>query len=144
VFADGLAIVRDHRRLARCTYLAGMLGIGLLVLPASLSEVNGAKLRLRLGPFSLQPGQFSKVLIIARLQQVTSNAGRRVFCRPLNWDHSRHFPIPGRECRRFSAVPDWRHVERPRSFGSAVPEASPRPGEHRVLLDPQRPFDRIG
>ncbi|MFD2420858.1 FtsW/RodA/SpoVE family cell cycle protein [Amycolatopsis pigmentata] len=68
MFALVLFKVRDHRKLSNYTYVAGVLGLGLLVLPgvlpASLSEVNGAKLWLRLGPFSLQPGEFSKILII--------------------------------------------------------------------------------
>lgn len=68
LFAVTLWRVRDHRSLARYAYITGVGGLILLVLPgvlpSSISEVNGAKLWLRLGPFSIQPGEFAKILII--------------------------------------------------------------------------------
>ncbi|WP_236794135.1 FtsW/RodA/SpoVE family cell cycle protein [Amycolatopsis sp. GM8] len=90
LFAGTMVLVRDHRRLAGYTYLAGALGLGFLilpgVLPASLSEVNGAKLWVRLGPLSLQPGEFSKVLVIVfaagflvSKRHLFTTAGKRVF-----------------------------------------------------------------
>ncbi|WP_028938504.1 FtsW/RodA/SpoVE family cell cycle protein [Pseudonocardia spinosispora] len=68
LFAATLWFVSDHRTLARYGYTAGFLGLVLLalpgLLPASISEANGAKIWLRLWIFSIQPGEFSKVLLI--------------------------------------------------------------------------------
>ena len=54
-----LVAVRDHRDLARYPYTWAFIGLGLLLLPAVLparfSEVNGARVWIRLGGFSFQP-----------------------------------------------------------------------------------------
>ena len=63
-----LLAVRDHRALQRYTYTAGAVGLVLLALPAALparfSEVNGARIWIRVAGFSIQPGEFSKLLLI--------------------------------------------------------------------------------
>jgi cell division protein FtsW (lipid II flippase) len=68
LFVAMLWWVADHRSLASYGYTFGLVGLGLLVLPgvlpASISQVNGAKLWLRLGGLSIQPGEFAKILII--------------------------------------------------------------------------------
>ncbi|HEX6404971.1 MAG TPA: FtsW/RodA/SpoVE family cell cycle protein [Pseudonocardiaceae bacterium] len=68
LFVAVLWWVKDHRGLASYGYTFGLVGLGLLVLPGvlpgSISEVNGAKLWLRLGGLSIQPGEFAKILII--------------------------------------------------------------------------------
>jgi cell division protein FtsW (lipid II flippase) len=67
-FVAVLLLVRDHRVLQRYTYTAMVVGLVLLilpaVLPARLSEVNGARIWIRLAGFSFQPGEFAKVVLM--------------------------------------------------------------------------------
>ncbi|MCO1658015.1 FtsW/RodA/SpoVE family cell cycle protein [Pseudonocardia humida] len=88
LFVAVLWLVRDHRKLSRYAFTAGLVGIVLLalpgLLPSSISEVNGAKLWIRIGPVGIQPGEFAKILLIiffaaflVQKRELFTTAGRR-------------------------------------------------------------------
>ena len=88
LFIAVLWYVRDHRVLARYGYTFGFAGLVLValpgLLPASISEVNGAKVWLRLSIFSIQPGEFAKVALmlffsalLVSKRELFTTAGRR-------------------------------------------------------------------
>ncbi|MGP3632003.1 FtsW/RodA/SpoVE family cell cycle protein [Streptomyces sp. 24-1644] len=62
-FVAVLIILKDHRILQRYTYISMVVALILLVLPMFFPAVNGAKIWISLGPFSIQPGEFAKILI---------------------------------------------------------------------------------
>jgi cell division protein FtsW (lipid II flippase) len=90
LFVAVLALVRDHRRLQSYSYTAMFVGLALLVLPAVLpashSQVNGARIWVRFGAFSFQPGEIAKLALevffagyLVRHRDLLRLAGRRVW-----------------------------------------------------------------
>jgi cell division protein FtsW (lipid II flippase) len=89
VFLGVLFVVRDHRVLARYAYTLALVGLFLLLLPAVLparfSEINGARIWIRVAGFSIQPGEVSKICLtvfaasyLVSKRDVLALAGRRV------------------------------------------------------------------
>ncbi|WP_138736006.1 FtsW/RodA/SpoVE family cell cycle protein [Modestobacter excelsi] len=66
LFVAVVVAVRDHRVLARSAYTLALVGLVLLAIPALLpnSEINGAKLWIRVAGFSIQPGEFAKICLV--------------------------------------------------------------------------------
>ncbi len=67
LFIITLVVLRDHRVLQRFTYTSGLAAIVLLILPMVPGvgrEINGARIWISVGPFSLQPGEIAKVLLV--------------------------------------------------------------------------------
>ncbi|MPZ25347.1 MAG: FtsW/RodA/SpoVE family cell cycle protein [Micromonosporaceae bacterium] len=87
-----LAVVRDHRSISRYAWTLGLVGLILMILPGllpasiSASEFDeSAKLWIRIGPFSIQPGEFAKLALLCffayylvRKREVLSLAGKRL------------------------------------------------------------------
>jgi cell division protein FtsW (lipid II flippase) len=84
-----LVLIRETRILQRYTYTFGALGLVLLAIPAvlpnSLSYVNGAKVWIIIGGFSIQPGEFARLALavffagyLVAKRDVLALAGRRV------------------------------------------------------------------
>jgi cell division protein FtsW (lipid II flippase) len=88
LFLALIVVVRDHRLLQRYAYTLALIGVFLLLLPAVLparfSEVNGARIWIRVGGFSLQPAELAKILLtvfgaayLVQKRDVLALAGRR-------------------------------------------------------------------
>ena len=84
-----LVFIREARMLQRYTYTLGAVGLVLLAIPALLpdshSAVNGAKVWIILGGFSVEPGEFARLALavffagyLVSKRNVLAVAGRRV------------------------------------------------------------------
>ncbi|WP_327682330.1 FtsW/RodA/SpoVE family cell cycle protein [Streptomyces sp. NBC_00467] len=63
LFVAVLMLLKDHRILQRYTYISMAAALVLLILPMFFPAVNGAKIWISVGPFSIQPGEFAKIII---------------------------------------------------------------------------------
>ncbi len=79
-------LLRDHRVLQRYTYVCVVSALVLLTLPILFPAVNGARIWIRIAGFSIQPGEFAKVLLavffaayLAANRNALAYTGRRVW-----------------------------------------------------------------
>lgn len=81
-------LTRNPREFARYMWTSGIAGLVLLALPALLpsriSEVNGARIWIRVFGLSIQPGEFAKIALLiffasylVRTREALRSAGRR-------------------------------------------------------------------
>jgi cell division protein FtsW (lipid II flippase) len=88
LFVVTLLAIRDHRLLQRFTYTSGLAAIVLLLLPLLPGigrTIYGARIWIHVGPFSFQPGEVAKVLLVIAFagylvqhRDALALAGRRV------------------------------------------------------------------
>ncbi|WP_432174541.1 FtsW/RodA/SpoVE family cell cycle protein [Streptomyces sp. Tue6028] len=85
-FIAAVLFLRDHRVLQRYTYVSVVAALGLLTLPIFFPAVNGARIWIRIAGFSIQPGEFAKVLLavffagyLAANRNALAYAGRRIW-----------------------------------------------------------------
>lgn len=86
-FIATIWLVKDYRRLASYKYIFGFAGIGFLLLPVTPlgTTINGARLWLRVGGFTFQPGEIAKICLViffaaylAERKELLSIASRKV------------------------------------------------------------------
>jgi cell division protein FtsW (lipid II flippase) len=69
LFVATIVLLQDVKIFQRYMYTLGGIGLFFLalpgLLPSSISGALGAKIWIRVGPFSIQPGEFAKILLIA-------------------------------------------------------------------------------
>ncbi len=98
-FSAVLLLLPDLRWLADFRYTLALLGVVMLLLPLIPGlgrTINGARIWLRAGPFSIQPGEFAKIVLAAFLagyltdkRELLTISNRRVG--PLNVPDFKHF-----------------------------------------------------
>ncbi|WCN03230.1 FtsW/RodA/SpoVE family cell cycle protein [Streptomyces sp. M92] len=86
LFIVVVLLLRDHRVLQRYAYVCVAAALVLLIVPIFFPAVNGARIWIRIEGFSIQPGEFAKVLLavffaayLAANRSALAYAGRRVW-----------------------------------------------------------------
>ncbi|MFF8877277.1 FtsW/RodA/SpoVE family cell cycle protein [Streptomyces flaveolus] len=86
LFIVVVLLLRDHRALQRYAYVCVAAALVLLTVPILFPAVNGARIWIRIERFSIQPGEFAKVLLavffaayLAANRSALAYAGRRVW-----------------------------------------------------------------
>ncbi|WP_406863113.1 FtsW/RodA/SpoVE family cell cycle protein [Streptomyces sp. HUAS MG47] len=88
LFIVVVVLLRDHRTLQRYAYLSVAAALALMIVPIFFPAVNGAKIWIRLGGLSFQPGEFAKILLavffaayLAANRNALAYTGRRIWRR---------------------------------------------------------------
>ncbi|MFF1693797.1 FtsW/RodA/SpoVE family cell cycle protein [Streptomyces sp. NPDC058257] len=63
LFIGVVLFLRDHRVLQRYAYICVVAALVLMIVPIFFPAVNGARIWIRIGGFSIQPGEFAKILL---------------------------------------------------------------------------------
>ncbi|MGW7050778.1 FtsW/RodA/SpoVE family cell cycle protein [Streptomyces sp. NPDC054887] len=86
LFIGVVILLRDHRLLQRYAYLSVAAALVLMIVPIFFPAVNGAKIWIRVGGFSFQPGEFAKILLavffaayLAGNRDALAYTGRRIW-----------------------------------------------------------------
>ncbi|MET9912494.1 FtsW/RodA/SpoVE family cell cycle protein [Streptomyces sp. NPDC006476] len=86
LFIVVVLMLRDHRWLQRYSYVCVAAALVLLLLPILFPAVNGARIWIRIAGFSIQPGEFAKVLLsvffaayLAANRSALAYTGRRIW-----------------------------------------------------------------
>ncbi|MDH6577025.1 FtsW/RodA/SpoVE family cell cycle protein [Kitasatospora sp. MAP5-34] len=86
LFIGVVILLRDHKILQRYAYIGALAALVLMVLPIFFPPVYGARIWIKAGPLSLQPGEFAKVLLavffaayLAVHRDALALTGRRVW-----------------------------------------------------------------
>ncbi|MBB4983039.1 MULTISPECIES: FtsW/RodA/SpoVE family cell cycle protein [Streptomyces] len=86
LFIVAVLLLRDHRTLQGYAYVSVAAALALMILPIFFPAVNGAKIWIRIGGFSFQPGEFAKILLavffaayLAANRNALAYTGRRIW-----------------------------------------------------------------
>ncbi|MFF3841288.1 FtsW/RodA/SpoVE family cell cycle protein [Streptomyces sp. NPDC001930] len=86
LFIVVVLLLRDHRALQGYAYVSVAAALALMILPIFFPAVNGAKIWIRLGGLSFQPGEFAKILLavffaayLAANHNALAYTGRRIW-----------------------------------------------------------------
>ncbi|NML54311.1 FtsW/RodA/SpoVE family cell cycle protein [Streptomyces sp. R302] len=86
LFIVVVLLLRDHRALRGYAYVCVAAALALMILPIFFPAVNGARIWIRLGGLSFQPGEFAKILLavffaayLSANLSALAYAGRRIW-----------------------------------------------------------------
>ncbi|MBX9422930.1 FtsW/RodA/SpoVE family cell cycle protein [Streptomyces lateritius] len=86
LFIVVVLLLRDHRTLQGYAYVSVAAALALMILPIFFPAVNGAKIWIRIGGLSFQPGEFAKILLavffaayLAANRHALAYTGRRLW-----------------------------------------------------------------